>query len=710
MSATGSNAETGRIVMPVPSDAPPCPNFHSTLGKPNSVWTYRDAQGRILGHVQRWRTVAGKEIRPLTLWDTDGRLDWRWKTWPERRPLYGLDCIAARPDAPVLIVEGEKAADAAAAIFSDHIAITSPGGALAAKKADWSPLKGRAVVIWPDADEAGERYAADVAAFLSDCGAASVAIVAFPKGLPDGWDLADTPPDGMTQADLARLLAEAAPVAKPTKSESDAAETTDQAAARLAKLSRLEYDRVRKTEAARFGVRTETLDKEVARLRGDGQGVSPGAGRALCLAEPEPWHIPVDGAALLDGIRAIFQRHLILPDHAGVAIALWVLHTYVLETTRITPRLAILSPEKRCGKTTLLSILKALCCKPLLAAHISASAMFRTIEAARPTLLIDEADTFVPGNEDLRNIVNSGHYPNGSVIRSVGEDHEPRQFSTFAPVAIAAIGGLPDTILDRSVVVSMGRRGKGESIESWREDNADDLEFLGRQAARWAADNRAALAMTDPATPGTLNDRAADNWRILFAIANCCGGDWPTLAREAAIALSAAAETDASSIRTLLVSDLRDIFEASGSPALASATICGELVKMEHRPWPEYRKGKPISPKQLASLLASFKIRPAQIWHGNENVRGYQLSGFADTFARYLGDRTAKTLEPAFHKGSGDISSARTDPRLADRISRQPNYGTESSGLAAPTLSSLGDDNYEREERAAIMQFDGQKY
>ena len=513
--------------------------------------------------------------------------------------------------------------------------------------------------------------------------------------------MADPLLEGVNQVDLARLLE----YAKPAQ----ALETTDQAAARLAKLSRLDYDRMRKPEAVRLGVRLDTLDKEVARLRGDGRDIAPGAGRPLSFPTPEPWPHAVDGKALLEGMRAIFTRFVALPDHADVALALWALHTYVLDACRITPRLAILSPVKRCGKTTLLSILEALVCKPCPATLISASALFRTIEAARPTFLIDEADTFIRDNEEFRNVVNSGHRPFGSVIKTVGEDHQPRMFSTFGPVALAGIGDLPDTIMDRSVVVAMRRRGMGESVESWREAKADRLQTIASQAARWADDNRAALANANPIAPEALNDRAADNWSILFAIADRCGGDWPGLARDAATALSAQAENDASGLSAKLLSDMRAIFELRGCEALSSISICEDLNKMEHRPWPEFRKGKPITPPQLARQLQPFDVRPMQIWQGRENQRGYRLADLADAFARYLGDRSARPLEPTSHKGSDDILPARAETGLADPKSRQANNGAGSSGLAVQNPSSPDEDDYEREERAAIIEFDGKE-
>jgi hypothetical protein len=132
------------------------------------------------------------------------------------------------------------------------------------------------------------------------------------------------------------------------------------------------------------------------------------------------------------------MSYVMLPDTSAVAVALWCIHAHAFEASYISPRLAITSPEKRCGKTTLLRVMQALVPKPLSASNITAAALFRTVEAVRPSLLIDEADSFLDENEELRGIINSGHARDGQVIRLVGEDHEPRAFSTWCPTAIAA--------------------------------------------------------------------------------------------------------------------------------------------------------------------------------------------------------------------------------------------------------------------------------
>ncbi len=191
-----SPADDGEMVSPVPDGAPEPLTRHRAHGEASRRWTYRDTAGRVLFIVARFDQADGeKQVLPQTLWRVGGALKWRWKAAAAPRPLYGLPELAARPDAPVLVVEGEKTADAARDRVPDHVVVTWSGGSNASAMADWSPLKGRQVALWPDADEAGAKAMRAVAAQLSRLGVSAVA-VPLPGGLPQGWDLADPWPSG----------------------------------------------------------------------------------------------------------------------------------------------------------------------------------------------------------------------------------------------------------------------------------------------------------------------------------------------------------------------------------------------------------------------------------------------------------------------------------------------------------------------------------
>jgi putative DNA primase/helicase len=347
-------------------------------------------------------------------------------------------------------------------------------------------------------------------------------------------------------------------------------ESDDEAFARLAKLPLAAYERARSTVAKRMGLRASILDRLVAATRDNGGG--PKQGRALTLPAPEPWPEPEDGALLLDQMATFYSRHIFLPIGAADAMAAWTVHTHCFAMFRHSPRLAFTSPEKRCGKTTALDTTALICCKPLPTANVTAAAVFRTIEAAAPTLLIDEADTFVRNNEDLRGILNAGHKRGGQVIRCVGDDAEPRAFAVFAPAAIAAIGRLPGTIEDRAILLRMKRATHAERPEPLCVAEAEGAE-LARRCARWVADHIARLRDADPSLPATLFNRAADNWRPLFAIAEAAAGGWPERLAKAAMAL-APDDNDADGLGVRLLADVRTIFDEHNADKLASAALC----------------------------------------------------------------------------------------------------------------------------------------
>ena len=404
---------------------------------------------------------------------------------------------------------------------------------------------------------------------------------------------------------------------------------------RLATLNLIEYERERKDAAERLNVRAPILDRLVAAQRGV-QTDDNKQGHALRLPEPEPWPDPVNGAELLTALAVNVRQHVVMADQASDTAALWVLHTYLLDCFGISPRLAITSPEKGCGKTTALDVVSHLVSRPLPTANASAAAIFRVVELQRPTLLIDEADTFLPENEELRGILNSGHRQGGAVIRTVGEEFEPRSFSTYSACAIALIGKLPATLADRSVSIDLRRRKPDEPIKSFRYDRTEDLDHLARRAARWARDNADGVRSADPDLPAGVFNRVADNWRPLLAIADVAGGEWPARARRAIQCAGGGASGDEQSIRVLLLSDIRMIFAECGADRLPSADLISALNAIEGRPWAEWHRGKGLSTNGLARQLAAFRIAPGTIRTSAGTPKGYQVAQFDDAFARYL--------------------------------------------------------------------------
>jgi hypothetical protein len=261
--------------------------------------------------------------------------------------------------------------------------------------------------------------------------------------------------------------------------------------------------------------------------------------------------------------------------------------------------------------------------------------LFRYVEEVRPTLLIDEADSFVKDNEQLRGILDSGHTKvAANIIRNVeaGGEYKSRRFSTWAPKAIAPIGKLADTLDDRAVIVTLQRKPKGAKVERLRRRDSEEFATLRSQAARWAADNFDKLVDPDPAVPESLNDRAADNWRPLLAIADLAGGPWPERARQAACLLSGEAQDGA--INVELLADIRKAMD--GADVIRSVDLVAKLIADPERPWIEWNHGRPLTQKQLASLLRPFGIISLNVNPlGLPQGKGYRQVEFVEAWEVY---------------------------------------------------------------------------
>ena len=406
----------------------------------------------------------------------------------------------------------------------------------------------------------------------------------------------------------------------------------ENAIAALAQLGVLAYQKRRVQEAKQLGIPVAALDKLVRQIRARIEDKDA----ELAHWKIEIWDAPVDGPALLADIEQAFIRYVFLPTGASVALALWTLHAWTIDAGDISPFLVLVSPTKRCGKTTVLIILYYLTPRSELASNISPSALFRYVEEIRPTLLIDEADSFVKDNEELRGILNSGHTKAAAhVIRNVeiNGEHKPRRFSTWAPKAIAAIRDLADTLEDRAIKLALQRKPRTAKIERLRKRDNDEFAALRRKAARWTKDNFSRLADPDPEIPDVLNDRAADNWRPLLAIADLAGGDWPKKARDAARVLSG------EEVSTFNVDLLTDIQKAFGqSDCITSADLAAALTADPERPWATWGKNdKPLTQNQLARLLRPFAVISETVHPlGRPDAKGYKRAHFEEVWASYL--------------------------------------------------------------------------
>jgi putative DNA primase/helicase len=435
----------------------------------------------------------------------------------------------------------------------------------------------------------------------------------------------------MTLEAVRDALGSAEPVAVPKPAAMD-----DQAElARLASLPDLDYQRARADAAKALNVTIGFLDRDRKDRRKAASGDAK-QGRSLVLEDPDPFPDPVPGEEVLTELAAAIRRHVILSEAQADAAALWVAGTWVGDLSFHAPRLAITSAEKGCGKTTCLDTLAVFLKRALPSGGISSAAVARIVEAAQPTLFIDEADTFLADNEDLRGVLNAGHRRGGQVVKCVGDDHEPRAFSVHCWAAIAAIGKLPGTLEDRAVKIELRRAKLGERPERLSPKVLSGLRIIASKVRRFVEDNAVRLADADPVLPDFLFGRAADNWRTLFALAQAAGGAWLDRVERAALALAGNPNEAAESIGGKVLADIRATFESRGVDRISSADLCAALAEREDRPWPEWSKGKPITPVQLARLLKPYMIVPNTIRLGATTAKGYALDAFEDAFERYL--------------------------------------------------------------------------
>ncbi|SEK08217.1 hypothetical protein MAA5396_04766 [Marinovum algicola] len=398
----------------------------------------------------------------------------------------------------------------------------------------------------------------------------------------------------------------------------------------MAKLSPVEYDQAREAFAKEHKIRLTTLDAEVEKLRPYEDRRTDGNSD---FEEVEPWEQPVNGSDLLHTLVTTIERFCVLPDHAAPLIAAWIVHAWAHDAADISPVLAFTSPEKRCGKSTAMAVVHALSPKAEIAANITAAVLFRLIEKHKPTLLIDEADTFLEERIEMRGMINGGHNRQLAFVwRCEGDDHEPKRFNVWAPKAVAMIGNLPDTLEDRALVVQLKRKEGSETVERMRASRVAELLPVRRMLARWVADNEIALANADPDMPESLNDRAQDNARCLCAIADAAGGDWPQSIRAALVGMAAArAGDEPKSKGVMLLTDIADILDRWKGDRIKSNDLVAELVAIDDGPWAVWKGGEPITTRMIASLLKPYGVRPQQ----DRAYRFYAVGDLRGAVGRY---------------------------------------------------------------------------
>ena len=367
----------------------------------------------------------------------------------------------------------------------------------------------------------------------------------------------------------------------------------------------------------------------------------PASKKRYSMVVPDPYPHPVDLADVLTAISNLYKKHIILAPAEADMLALWVAHTYCVEAFSHTPRLLFSSPQKGCGKTTAMSLTGAVSYKALHASSLTPAVVFRIIDKEGPTILADEADTYVYENEDMRNVFNLGHTKSAArVLRCAPNTHEVEEFYAYAPMAIGQIRLPPDTILDRCIVVMMRRKKASEHVEPFDAEHPkikSYCETIQSKLLRWAGDNQRTIGTMYPQLPPALQNRTADKWRPLFAIAELAGPVWVQKVQVAAGNMVHYTDDDDSGLEIQLLSDIRTVVTKSQASHVSTSDLLAALNDMADRPWPTIYYGKSLDAKRLSDLLRPFGITPKNYtFVGGLRKKGYDVSDFYDSFQRYL--------------------------------------------------------------------------
>ena len=428
---------------------------------------------------------------------------------------------------------------------------------------------------------------------------------------------------------------------------------------------------------------------DLVRMTAPPGGESDGKhGRVVEWNDPEPCPEPVDGAVLLDDKKGLVEHYASLPAGGAAAVALWSLYTWVFDAFGVSPNLMITAPERESGKTRVTELLSWMVRRPKPVSDASAAAIIRGIERDRPTLLLDEAQSFLrrKGEDPIRGILLASFVRRFASVERVARDphdeFEVREFSTFTPKAMNGrdLAQIDDMLTSRSIVLAMTRAHR--RLPEIRADRDPVGIPLRQRCARWAADHAAALRETDP-DMGERIGRSADVWRPLFAIADEVGGDWRALVREAADLLdaSAAKVTDGGfTYGVMLLADVRKVF--GDQPRIKSDDLDRALYALPDRPWATYGQGdKPMTAQARGRLLKRYGIKSKELrFPDGTRLNGYERAQFDEAWNSYLPGDTGNS--------NGDMVTTLENkrfPRTSNHDNGSGCHGSESAGNATNT-------------------------
>lgn len=359
-------------------------------------------------------------------------------------------------------------------------------------------------------------------------------------------------------------------------------------------------------------------------MRGENQNLSGVNGRfERTVNDPAARIVPPDD------LRDYLKTYVSLSDVQYDAVTLWCVHTHTFEAAETTPYLQITSSEMRCGKTLLLELLELVVDNPWLTGRVTGPALVRKIDAERPTLLLDETDaTFSAARssyEILRGVLNTGYRLNGRTSIAVGGTY--KDMSTYCPKALAGIGALPSTVADRAIPIRMERHETGRARRFRRREALEEARFVRARLARYAAQHLEELAEARPLIPVQLDDRAADVWEPLLAIADTFSPAWGTRARVAAVSLMQSRDYSPAAAMSLeLLADVRRVFDSLGAERVSSEDLQRALRELSPDAWDG------LDSVALGDLLRGWRIKPTKIRFGRMTSWGFYRAQFEEAW------------------------------------------------------------------------------
>ena len=373
---------------------------------------------------------------------------------------------------------------------------------------------------------------------------------------------------------------------------------------------------------------------------------------SLSLNDVEPYPKEVDCHLLMEDVIAVVKNYVVLLEHYALAVALWVINTWCYSNFQRCPLLLINAPERECGKTQLLKVVEKLVFRPMETTNVTLAALFRVITNYAPTLLIDEADTFMDGKSEMAGVVNKGYEKGGFVLRveTVGKELVERAFPVYGPKAMAGImleRHLPGATMSRGIQIPLKRKTKDDTVQRLRAADPKDFKSLRSRILKFVLENKDTLSKGWEDFPEELSDRQQDNWEPLLVIAHCFGEEWYRRACKAALQNSGETAPIQPPSNQLL-EDIREVLFIYEEKYIPSADLLTKLHEDPDMDWCTYNHGKPLSPRQLARFMGAYGVKPKTVrMKSNYTPKGYEVRDFEDAFARYLPERV---VDPVLEK------------------------------------------------------------